>query len=220
MVKPKNSFKFYAMLALFLSLLVFLSGFSIGFLVNDFKQKSISSDLSNIMKLIESNEVEIALMNFLDDEISCEYLNLRVGSINQEVHELGLRVSAYEGANSVLTEEYYSIKKSYINALINNWINVEKARNLCSLNYSTILYLYALKEDCPRCEEQVYALSRIKSQYGIDSLIYSIDTTLGLEAVNMLMYSYNISAFPSLVINGKTHSGYASSQRIRELMGQ
>jgi hypothetical protein len=60
-------------------------------------------------------------------------------------------------------------------------------------------------------------LSTIKELYGVNVLVYSIDSTLGLDSVNILRYSYNITQFPSLVINGKTYSGYVSFSDIKEV---
>jgi len=220
MVKPKNSFRFYALVAFFLAGVVFLSGFSIGFLINDFKQQDLSSDLSSIKDFVEKNDVEISLMDYLNDNISCDYLSLRASTINERTHELGIKVETYENNNGILNDEYYALKKSYINSLINNWINVQKAKELCDLNYSTILYFYNLKEDCPQCAQQAIVLSSIKDLYGANALIYSIDSTLGLDSVNILRYSYNITEFPSLVINGEVYFGYVSFSDIKEMLEQ
>jgi hypothetical protein len=220
MVKPKNSFRFYVIISLFLTSVIFLSGFSIGFLINEFKQKDLSADLNLIKDSVEKNEVEIALMDYLDNKISCEYLSLRVNSISEKVNNLGLKVGTYENNNGILNEDYYSLKRSYTNSLINNWINVQKAKELCNLNYSTILYFYSLKEDCPKCAQQAAVLSTIKDLYGVNALVYSIDSTLGLDSVNILRYSYNITEFPSLVINGKNYSGYVPFLDIKELFLQ
>jgi hypothetical protein len=217
MVKPKNSFRFYAIIAFFLTFIVFFSGFSIGFLINDFKQKDLNADLTLIKDSVEKNQVEIALMNYLNDNISCDYMKLRVSSINEKVYDLGIKVGNYEDNNGVLNEDYYNLKKSYINSLINNWINVNNAKDLCKLNYSTILYFYSLKETCPECEKQTVVLSAIKELYGINALIYSIDSTLELDTVNILRYSYNVTQYPSLVINGKTYSGFVSFSDIKEM---
>jgi hypothetical protein len=220
MVKPKNSFRFYVIISFFLASVVFLSGFSIGFLINDFKQKDLSADLNSIKDSVEKNQVEIALMNYLNDKISCDYMNLRVSSINEKAYELGLKVGTYENNNGVLNEDYYALKRSYVNSLINNWINVNNAKDLCNLSYSTILYFYTYKEDCPKCNEQAVVLSTIKDLYGLNALIYSIDSTLDLDSVNILKYSYNITEYPSLVINGKTFSGYVPFSDIKEMFEQ
>lgn len=217
MVKPKNSFRFYVIVSFFLASIVFLSGISIGFLINDFKQQDLNEDLASIKDSVEKNEVEIALMDYLNDNISCDYLNLRLNSINERVYDLGLKVGTYENSNGILNEDYSTLKKSYINSLINNWINVQTAKKLCNLNYSTILYFYTFKEDCNLCEEQAMVLSTIKNLYGSHVMIYSIDSTLGLDSVNILRYSYNITQYPSLVINSKTYSGYVSFLELKEM---
>jgi hypothetical protein len=217
MVKPKNSFRFYVIVSFFLASIVFLSGISIGFLINDFKQQDLNADLISIKDSVEKNEVEIALMNYLNDNISCDYLNLRLNSINERVYDLGLKVGTYENSNGILNDDYSTLKKSYINSLINNWINVQTAKKLCNLNYSIILYFYTFKEDCNLCEEQAMVLSTIKNLYGSNVMIYSIDSTLGLDSVNILRYSYNITQYPSLVINSKTYSGYVSFLELKEM---
>lgn len=219
MARPKNSFKFYLISAFFLSAMVFLSGLSIGFLANEFKQKNIAGDLDSMRQNLESAELELLLMDFLKDELGCDYFRQKSGEISMQAHELGLKVISYESNNGFLDDEYYSIKKRYVNLLAKNWLAVEKSKGICDLNYSTILYFYVNKEDCDNCAEQAAVLSGIKSIYNDDALIYAIDSSLDLESANILEAAYGIDSYPSIVINGQAYNGLIAFSQIREILG-
>jgi hypothetical protein len=219
MVKPKRSLKFYLIIAFFMSSALFISGLSIGFLFNDLKQSNMQESFDSMKSMVESAEIELVLMDFLKEDLKCEYFMKSAKLMATESHELWAKVVLYE-KNGILNDEYYSLKKSYVNSLIKNWVSIEKSKQICELNYSTILYFYTNPNDCPRCSEQGNILDAIRIYYNNEILIFPLDANLELDAVDILINVYNVTKYPSLVINGETHLGYLDYPALKDILDE
>ncbi len=219
MVKPKNSLKFYLIIAFFIAAVLFISGLSVGFLFNDLKQNNMQESFDSMKDMVENAELELVLMDFLKENLKCEYFMTSTKLMATESHELWAKVVLYE-KNGILNDEYYSLKRSYVNSLIKNWVSIEKSKQLCELNYSTILYFYTNPNDCPDCSEQGNVLDAIRIYYNNEILIFPLDTNIGLDAVDILINVYNITQYPSLVIDGETHLGFMNYQKLKEILDE
>ncbi len=200
-----------------MSAILFISGLSVGFLFNDLKQNNMQESFDSMKEMVENAELELVLMDFLKENLKCEYFMTSTKLMATESHELWAKVVLYE-KNGILNDEYYSLKRSYVNSLIKNWVSIEKSKQICELNYSTILYFYASPNDCPDCSEQGNILDAIRIYYNNEILIFPLDTSIGLDAVDILINVYNITQYPSLVIDGETHPGFMNYQKLKETL--
>ena len=84
----------------------------------------------------------------------------------------------------------------------------EAINEKCGFNYTTILYFYSNKGDCPKCESQAFVLGHLKEKYeGI--FLYSFDINMDNAALNTIKQIYNVgNETPSLVVNEKRLSGF------------
>ena len=81
-------------------------------------------------------------------------------------------------------------------------------------NYSTVLYFYN-NSNCPNCTQQGYELLDVKKQLGDGLRVYSFDGGLGSDIVDMLELRYNVTTYPSLVIDGnQTYPGFRTGDWI------
>ncbi len=217
MVKPNHSFSYYLALSLFISTVLFIAGIAIGLSIDSMKEKSIEAGINSIERSIYTTEIELMAMDFFGNNVSCPYLNFMATDLADRNSELGKKVEAYEASNKVTYNDYQDIKKQYTLSLIKNWLIIERIRSHCNSNYTTILYFYSNK-DCDRCENQGYILTYFKSLLEDRLMVFAIDGDIDLNVVKMLKYNYNITTYPSLVINGEVYSGFMDKNNLTSIL--
>lgn len=217
MVKKKMSTKAYMIIALFLSTIVFVSGISIGILIDEFKSSSITSNIEELHNSIVDAEIELLLLDYFGGNLSCNYLIAKSEELSKQSSELGSRLISFEQSNQIIPEVYTPLKEDYTRVLIKNWIMLENIKNSCNANYSTILYFYN-NDICDLCEEQAYVLNYYKNIFESNVMIFAIDAALDIGTIDMLLSNYEIDEYPSLVVDGVAHQGFQNSTFLGELL--
>jgi hypothetical protein len=218
MPKPKKSFKFYFILSSFLAILIFSSGISIGVLVNTNKENYLGNEIIKLKESVQDTELELMLMDYLSSESMCNYFSLKSSELMNDAKILGSEVDYYEKTIGQRNEEYLLMKSDYMKVLVKNWINIEKIRQSCGSNYTTLLYFYQTKEQCPDCSMQGFILSHLKDKYDSNLMVFSFDSSLDIGVLNIIENNYNVTTYPSIVINGQLFSGFTNMSIIEELI--
>ncbi len=217
MVEPNHNFSYYLAFSLFISTILFVAGILIGLSIDSMKEKSIGEGMSYLESSLYTTEIELMAMDFFGNNISCPYLDFVVTELADKNSELGKKVEEYESSNKVTYNDYQNIKKQYTLSLIKNWIVIENIKKHCNSNYTIVLYFYS-NRDCNRCENQGYILSYFKALLGNDLMVFAIDGDIDLNVVKMLKYNYNITTYPSLVINGEVYSGFMNKDNLTSIL--
>jgi len=217
MVKAKHNTNFYFIMAFFLSLILFVSGISIGFLLDNLKAQDINSNLQEIEESLKEAETELLLMDYFEGNFSCDYLMFKSADLGERAQTIGENVVLFEASNQVNLETYISLKKEYMRILLNNWLTLENIKESCNANYSTILYFYNNNE-CPDCENQGYVLSYYKNLMKENLMIFSLDAGLNMSSIDLLKYNYNITTYPALVVDGEVYEGFLDSTSLGQIL--
>jgi len=218
MTKPKNSFRFYFILALFFSTLIFASGLSIGLLVDSFKENFLMSGINDLKASIQNTEIEMLLMDYLEKNMTCSYLNYKSFNLMRQANDLGSQVNDYEKANSQRTTDYVALKTDYMGLLVKNWIVLEKIKRECNSNYSIILYFYKTKDECLDCSNQGIILTHLKDKYDKDLMIFAIDSSLNAGFISLIEQSFNVTKYPSITIDNELMPGFRTMEEIEALI--
>ena len=137
--------------------------------------------------------------------------------LGEEAGGMAYDVETYENSQKLDSSSFYELKKKYTNTLIRNWLTIEKIKKTCDGQYTTILYFYSNK-DCEFCEEQGIVLSYFKEKLEDDIMILAFDTDLGVDAVSALKESFEITAYPGVVINGEKYQEFKDKAEITEIL--
>jgi len=212
----KIHWKYYSIAAAF-AILLFFSGLLLGMIIELKKISYLEEKFKELEISRIDNEVENLLASYFNIS-SCEIFKYRIEKIIPLVAKFGDEVELYEATKKINTKEYENLKKKYTLLNIRYWIFVEKLKETCHYNFTTILYFYSNK-NCKDCEMQGYVLSYIKKKYPQKVMIFAIDGNMNLETVKMLKNIYNVTEYPTLVINGHVLKGFQSLETIKDLGG-
>jgi glutaredoxin len=88
----------------------------------------------------------------------------------------------------------------------------------CKQKINTIFYFYGSKDACSECVKQGYVLDALREKYQA-LRVYSFDYNLDLSTIKALNSIYKIqNTLPSLVVNGKTVSGFKTVEELESLL--
>lgn len=198
-----------------ISLVIFLAGVYIGSLIDQSTLGGISDDLSSISTKIAS--VHFMLLSGGNSSAFCPVYLSDLNSIDGEVERIGYKLSYLEDEKGVYDNE---LKKRYFVLEAESYLLSGKVRELCGDNSTLLIHFYS-NTDCLRCREQGTEILKARDslvQEGRNVKLFSFDGTIGSPVADAFKAQYNVSGYPSVVIDGKTYAGYRSSDELQTLI--
>ncbi|MBM3303753.1 MAG: conjugal transfer protein TraF [Candidatus Aenigmarchaeota archaeon] len=203
--------------AFVISGLIFAAGMFVGYGLNTEKLASIESNLNSINKDVQSFQSQFLFLDMFGEKASCPMLESTLNRISENSYDLGNRLSAYGAEGEIKDEATYRERKlEYSSMLTGYWLLAEKLKSACNMSFNTILYFYS--GPCPGCEDQAFILTYMKNKYGDRVLVFALDADIKEPSVEALREYYNITEYPSLVINGKPIPGFVSQQQLEDTL--
>jgi len=203
--------------AIVISSLLFLSGLGIGYTINLEKLSTVESKMLEISQSLQKFQLEFLFLDVLGENATCPLLANRLSEINKESYLIGTRLESYGSGNDIMDyNEYINTKKKYSRLLIGYWLLAKKLKSSCKLNANTIVYFFS--KDCSRCDDQSFILTYLKNKLGDRVLIFALDADLDEPSVQTLKTYYNITKYPSLIINENLYEGFQPKERIEALL--
>lgn len=199
--------------AFFMSLLIFITGIYIGYLIDTSNLRGVSDDVSTISDRLASSQL-ILLME--GNSSSCPVYLAELDAIDAEVERIGHRLTFLEEEKEVFDDD---LKRKYFVLEAESYLLSKKAKELCGDDSVLLIHFYSNK-GCERCREQGTEI--LKTRDGlkgeIDVKLFSFDGTLESPVAEALEKQYGISAYPSIVINEETHAGFKSGDELKALI--
>jgi hypothetical protein len=208
--------------ALFLTVLLVMIGFFIGYYVEYSRTNSIEENY----KAYEIEALDLKLQNYyyqIMDQASCS------GAIEQnlifadKIYETGLNLERYENVND-LSKDILLEKERY--ALLKNelWMNSILLKKKCNDSFHTVVYIYTQNTNTGKEAEQAVianTLKKVKEDYGNEIILIPIAGDLGLDSVTMQLRNYNITYLPSVIIDENILlAGYHPQEEIEKYLGK
>lgn len=200
-----------------MTLVIFILGIIFGIWLGQDRVSELEQTTNELRLSIETAELQFSLLDVLSPEITCNYLSTATDELGKKSDELASEVDRYESSQKITEKEFLNLKQEYTVTLIRDWIAVEKIKEICNGNYSTILYFYS-NDNCGRCKDQGIVLTYIKDTFDGDVMIFSLDTGLDMAIVNTLRDSFHVTGYPSVVINNKKYSEFMSADEITDIL--
>lgn len=134
-----------------------------------------------------------------------EICNTSFKEFIKERAELGQTLASLEEKFGSDDEEVISLKERYHIYQIQEYLFFRSLKEECGTNNTLILQFYS--KNCDLCMAQGTTLDAL---YAKDKSvnIYAIDYDIDNPALRALKSYYKVSSTPSLVINGKTYTGF------------
>ncbi len=209
--KITHSFSWHVyLLAFIITAALFGAGFYLGAHINSFFAEELSSEIQSLTEHMHSSE----LLFLLDDDLFCPVYIAEQQNLNEESWAIGSTLEFMEKEKGYTD---YELKKRYFQLEVRNYILGLKAKEICNLTTYHILYFYS-NTDCPKCREQGNELTFLRNEVGKQIRTYSFDGSINIAVVEALKERYNITGYPSLVVDGKNLYGFMTKEELKEIL--
>lgn len=197
----------YPVLAAFITAALFTVILGSGFFLNDYKVDLLQQRIDNIEVEQNSRLIGQELSRNLDED-SCRAMDTWMNSTVDDLRDLRKEVASYENAKKIDNPRYETVKKKYMNLLLQNLAQVRQYDRQCEREIVDIIYFYS--DDCDACQDQGAVLTEIRQKYGNKVVVYPLDTELGMPPIEFLQDYYGINSYPSVVVDGEVKKGFQS----------
>lgn len=200
--------------AFLLSLFIFVLGVYIGSLIDNSNLNLISQKVTNLSNRVSSVNV-LLLMDPAPS--SCPLYLSELDSLDSEIETIGHKLAYLEDEKNVFDDD---LKRNYFVLEAESLVLTKKINSVCQNNSRTILINFYSNKNCANCKSQgieiLKARDELSSQKNLK--LFSFDGDLGSAVVDSLKSSYNVTTYPSIVIQNNTYSGYKSQSQIVSLI--
>ncbi len=205
-----NDYKRYAIVFVITAAL-FLTGF---WLSNHFGNRKISS-LKTIQDQIALNILSSETQFMLLSETACD--SGTNAALSEELSTLSDKLDYGERTIGAHHPEMVSLRNYFSLLEIKDLLLMRRLDERCHTRTPSVLYFYSNDEDCTDCARQWRALSALRDE-NPEVRVYVFDAHSELSAVETLAKLYKVGGLPSVVIEGKTYSGFTELARLRTLL--
>lgn len=151
----------------------------------------------------------------LSEELSCQDVNNNL--LSQEISDLADKIS-YAEQNLSDQTQVTLLKQQYSILEVKDFLLTKRISVRCKQNINTILYFYNTSNSCTDCQKQGYVLDALRQQ-DPSIRVYSFDAGLDSSTIRALLTVYKVSSkLPTLVINGKTESGFMNIDDVEKIL--
>ncbi len=210
--KPREISLSLYIAAFIISVVLFSAGIYVGKAMEIGNVTGLSEGIS--LANSKMNSIELLYLMGEDSATLCPVYRSELQKLDTQTESLGYQISYLEDKGTRDPE----LKRQYFMLEASAYLLSQKVMTRCSgtANYSTVLYFYN-NRNCANCTAQGLALLDVKKKMGDKLRVYSFDGGLGSEIVDVLRLKYNVTVYPSLVINGQsTYPGSRSTSWISE----
>lgn len=216
MVERRVSWEFI-FVALVLTGAVMGGVFFMGVALSQEKVSTIQHDVERLSISQRSQELSRQLADTLPGD-SCRAMELAVDQTADDVQALQEQVARYERSQKIRNGEFELLKQRYTNVLVEYYLTVDRVDERCT-NTTTVevLYLYH-GERCSTCEEQGILLTDKLQQYDDRLVVFPLDASLGVDPVDLLVETYNVTSYPTLIVEGEVHRGFQDREALDRII--
>ena len=204
-------------LAAFITALIFILGMLLGLVVEskrvDFVQQQARTQKLDFVSL----QLQYQLISELSQQGNCPAVSSTFDDFLLELSRTEERLIDYEKDSKINKDEFSSLKKEYVQAQVNYWLLAKKTKQICNNDFVTLLYFYSPSEQCRDCDNQGLVLTYLKDLLKDRLLIFSFDSSFKEEPIiGLLVKSYNVTKYPSVVVGDSLMSGFYGSTALLE----
>lgn len=205
-MKRKLSIKLYA-LAFIISIIIFGIGIYVGEIFSKANLEKMEVSVEKTSQRLYS--LELLLLSD-EPELFCPVYIENLGVIDNELESIANKLTYLEEVKGFTDVD---LKKQYFIIEVNSYLLAKKINEKCKQNATLILYFYS-NERCEKCVEQGAELTEARHAVN-NTRLYSFDGDLGSGVADALKAKYNITDYPTIVINDKVFRGYMDREQLK-----
>ncbi len=190
-----------ALIAGFITLIVFLAGLSFGLLWDEMKKDRLREEIDRINVYSSALFIESQLL----PDVRCEVMGPLITDAVKDVSEALDTYDAYTKSSRISIDRQRLLYRRYLLANIRYWMFVNRYEKSCGLNSSIVLFFF--DEDCKDCLVMADRLTYLKKKYGEKVLVFPLNMYLAKDdpVAHTLKIMYNVTDYPTVIIDGKRY---------------
>ena len=192
----------------FITVIVFVLGFLLGYQL--FQGKL--SEIQDTQNSIQADTLSIDIESQLASESACDAKSLEALARKMEI--LGPKIDMLEKQSRHL--ELNGLKSYYFLLEIKHWLAIKSMNLRCKTDYLPVLYFYS-NTNCKDCGEQGTVLLHQKT-LNPKLMIYSFDIDSDLSAIKILKSKYAIESVPAIIVREQKFEGLRNADDLRMIM--
>jgi hypothetical protein len=196
---------------------VFGLGLLLGLLIEGERVDFILSQDQEQRLDLQSIQLQYQFADQFAEQRNCDSLLKTFDGNLRDLERTRKRVEEYQKEATVNNNEFNLLKREYTLAQVNYLLLYSRTKEICNLDSATILYFFGDDTECVDCENQAIVLTWLKHKLKQKTLNFIFDGGYEQEPIIRLLKDvYHVEQYPSLVVNGKTFTGFTSRREILE----
>ena len=202
-------------LAGILTALIFCLGLLIGF-VSEGKRVELVQDAAEEAKLaIGSLQLQYAFIDQLSQVGNCGAFTNAFEKNIENLETARIKLANYQAQATVNKREFELLHRNYITSQVEYLLLSMKAQKLCKSDVVNVQYFFS--KDCPTCDDQSFVLTFLKQKFDQRLFLFGFDTSFVKEPLlNLMVSTYNVTTFPTVLIEDKKFEGFMSKDNLTE----
>lgn len=198
MESQKSSFLY----AFIITIIIFSIGLLLGVLLENWR----SNQISDLYQQSEMNLLDIKLQSeiYSLEKFDCKNAIEENIVFADKIFEEAKIIERYESANK-LTDSIKLQHKKYDLLRTDLFLNSIKIKQKCNNRYNEVVYFYQYSDLSieKKAKQEIFSrvLEELKNEKGHDILLIPIAGNNDITAVKLLLKEYNITEFPTVLIN-------------------
>ncbi|MFH1520728.1 MAG: hypothetical protein ABID61_03725 [Candidatus Micrarchaeota archaeon] len=214
-MERKMSISLYVM-SFVIAILMFILGVYIGNMIDDSNLDSLSGELSSMSGRLAS--LQLLLLTESNSSSFCPVYSSELNPLDDDIEKIGYKLSYLEDERQLYDPE---LKKQYFILEAESYLLSKKVNSLCNDSDNLLIHFYSNKNCGQICKDQGTAVLQARDQLAGESVtvkLFSFDGELDSPIAEALENEYHVTTYPTLVINGKTYSGFQSIDQIKNIL--
>ncbi len=209
------------LIALLITVLILMSIIFVTKLLDTKREAIIDERLDQLLSDYRDTQTIMLLSETYGEDFLCIGLKTKLEELDKSLWQAGSKIEEYQEASStfVKNQDYIRQKRMFNENEIYYLSLFKNFQERCQWDAKIVFYFYRNAQDCPDCDGQSFVLTDINQDIDKDIAIFSFDTDLGLQSVDVLMdyYGINVTSLPCVVIDEKPYCGIHNKDEILNL---
>lgn len=180
------------------------------------RSTEIDDQLQEFRQNINEGRLFSTFSATLGHQLDCPTYEKLVNLTKTRASQLGRDVAQLEQSDGLAQLFVQRYKKEYTIQLLESWLYHTQFQSKCENAPRSILYFYTNRSlNCIDCLAQGRVLDQFESNPNV--VVYAVEANLGLDFVELLKQQYQVSDYPSMVLDGnRVIRGFKSLDEISD----
>ena len=210
MVERKIQWR-YIGIAFVITALMFTGILFLGQELSDYKVDNLENQISELETEQRSTVLTNALANELGSE-ECSAQRIVAEQNLKDLYNVRTQVVQHQQSSKIENPRFENLKEQYLLITLENYLRRQSLERNCNDTKIEILYFHS--DSCDKCQGQGKMLTKYRTIYDDEILVYPLDTDYDLEPINFLERYYEIEEYPSIVVEDKVMQGWTTRAQL------